>query len=128
MRHQFRRLIGNARLYPVDRELGLIKPYGSERLSGLLHPAHLGQARAAQALGAVKARAQPQQLLRRLERFRISAGEIMRDGNATEEHRGVGIQWAEPDRFVAMRDGIATLPGKCEPVAEITMRGRRTRI
>jgi hypothetical protein len=72
----------------------------------------------------VKARAQPQQLFRSSEGFRVSAGKIVRDGNAAEEHRGVGVQRAEPDRLVAMRDGFVTLPGERQPMAEIAMRGR----
>src|SRR5215216_22803 len=119
MLHQLWRLIGDARFDPVDRELGLLEPYGGERLSGLVHSAHLGQARAPQALSAVKARAQPQQLLRRLESFRVSASEIVSDGNAAEEHRGIRVQRAKPDRLIAVRDGFATLPGKREPMTEI---------
>ena len=122
MLHQLCRLIRNTRLYPADRELRLLEPYGGKRISGLLCSSHLGQAGAAQALGALKPGAQTQQLLRRLQGFRISAGEIVRDGNAAEKHRGVRIQRAQPDRLIAVRDGFATLPGKRQPVAEITMR------
>src|SRR5205085_12154439 len=84
--------------------------------------------RAAQTLRPMKARAQPQELLRVACRFRKTAGRVVSDSDTAEEHRHLGVERAQPDRLFAMRDRLAIMPGKSQSVAAIAVRRCRARV
>jgi len=126
--HQLARLVGYARSYPIDRQLGLLALHRCKKRTGFVDTPRLGQARTAQTLRSLKTRAQSQSFRRVFGRFCISPSSIVSNRDGPEEQRHLRIQGTEPDGILPMLDRLAIPSRKSEAAAQMGVGGGRIRV
>lgn len=77
----------------------MAEPCVDERRARLLDPAGRAERCRALTLRTLEPRAQPQRLGRISRRFLETASHVVRDGDAAEKERHLGIERAQPDRL-----------------------------